>query len=226
MYDATGRVVGAYFFTGTFRFYSLPSGTLRVRFSGPAIVTEWWKDAATLATATSVVVPPGGGVTNITPMLTPVTGADSTTTVTGTVTYGGNPLAGVTISTKVGIADGHSDDGRRRDVQPVRAARRHLHGRGGDLPRRRSGPLRRQELLATPHRRGRRRDEDRGGLRRPAAPEQLHHRRAAGRQRAEPSPARSSPRPSGRGRRHRTRRPGSGTPTACRSTRPRAPRSR
>jgi protocatechuate 3,4-dioxygenase beta subunit len=99
VYDATGRVVASNSFMGSFEFDSLPSGMLRLRFSGPEIVTEWWKDASTLAAATNVSVPPGGGVTDIAPTLTVVTGTESMTTVTGRVTYAGSPLAGVTITT-------------------------------------------------------------------------------------------------------------------------------
>jgi hypothetical protein len=100
--DASGRVVASDYFTQNIAFSGLPPGPLKVRFSGPQVATEWWRDAADAASATVIQMPAGGGVTDVTPNLRPAVAGESLTTISGTVTYAGSPLGGVTLSTKVG----------------------------------------------------------------------------------------------------------------------------
>jgi hypothetical protein len=100
--DSSGRVVACGYFTNSFSFTSLPPGLVRVRFSGSAIVTEWWRDSGDSASATLIQVPQGGGVTDITPNLSPAAAGEGVTAVTGKVSYASSPLAGVVISTLVG----------------------------------------------------------------------------------------------------------------------------
>lgn len=97
--DATGRVIDAQYSSLGFWFDHLPPGPVKLRFSGAAIVTEWWRDATDAASATAIDIPEGGGVADIVPGLQLAAPGASTTTITGTVTMGGNPLQGVTIST-------------------------------------------------------------------------------------------------------------------------------
>jgi hypothetical protein len=100
--DETGRVVESEYVTGSYSFPSVPPGPTKVRFSGTGIVTEWWRDAADLASATPVQLPEGGGVTDVTPNLRPAAAGEGLTTVTGKVTYASSPLGGVTVSTQLG----------------------------------------------------------------------------------------------------------------------------
>jgi hypothetical protein len=73
----------------------VPAGATYVRFSGSGIVSEWWKDAATLGTATPVTVTTNQAVAGISPMLTTRTPSATVTSISGKITGPKGPLSGI-----------------------------------------------------------------------------------------------------------------------------------
>ena len=76
--------------------WGVPTGTVRVRFSGDALVTQWWNSATTFAAATPIPVVAGGVVTGISPALENI--VVPTTTITGHVTGVVGSVTGITVA--------------------------------------------------------------------------------------------------------------------------------
>ena len=96
--DGSGAILAstATYDGGDYVLSTVPAGATYVQFSGYGIVTEWWKDAATLGTATPVTVTTNQAVAGISPILTPTNPPSSTvTSISGTVTGPKGPLAGI-----------------------------------------------------------------------------------------------------------------------------------
>jgi hypothetical protein len=109
---------------GDYLLSTVPGATY-VRFSGPGVVTEWWKDAATLGAATPVTVLGDQAVAGISPMLTKRTPASTvTTTVSGKISGPKGPLSGIYVysysaTTDLYPSDISADDGSYTLEVPV-----------------------------------------------------------------------------------------------------------
>jgi len=91
---AAGLVQESQQTTGAFTMGATP-GQWYVRFSGPAITTEWWKDAATQATSTPITIVAGQVVSHIDPTLASGAGTPlGMVTLSGRVTGPDGPVAG------------------------------------------------------------------------------------------------------------------------------------
>lgn len=83
---------------------TVPAGQVLVRFQGQGIVTEWWKDASTMAAATRITVTAGRTAATIVPKLALGT-SDAVGTLSGTVTNS----SGLSGTLSVLVTDGHHD---------------------------------------------------------------------------------------------------------------------
>jgi len=124
--DASGAVLTSTntYDGGDYLLGPVPAGVAYVRFSGPGIVPEWWKDAATLGTATPVTVTTNQAVAGITPTLTTRTVSSATTTISGKITGPKGPLSGIWLyasglTTNEGYSDSTSADGSYTLEVPV-----------------------------------------------------------------------------------------------------------
>ena len=99
--DASGTVKATETVSGTgggYVLWGVPVGQLYVRFSGPGVVTYWWRGAATQGNATPVTVVANQAVQDISPSLTPTSVTTQTVPVSGTITDRDGPVKDVVVS--------------------------------------------------------------------------------------------------------------------------------